>query len=77
VKSPRLKDTKIKENFNVQFRAEFFNLLNHANFGIPSAGNGGTAVVFTGSGAVSPTTGQITTTSTTSRQIQLGLKILF
>src|SRR6266853_1733160 len=27
---------KISENFNVQFRAEFFNILNHANFAIPS-----------------------------------------
>ena len=27
---------KISENFNVQFRAEIFNILNHANFARPS-----------------------------------------
>lgn len=44
-----LKDTrvpKISENFAVQFRAEFFNILNHANFGPPAVGDfvKGTAV---------------------------------
>jgi len=63
-----LKDTRIKEKTNVQFRAEFFNLLNRANFNTPNA------VVFTPTG-VSPTAGVITSTSTTSRQIQFGLKL--
>jgi len=31
-----LKNTKINEKINAQFRAEFFNLANHPNFGIPS-----------------------------------------
>jgi hypothetical protein len=30
-----LKNTRIKERLNVQFRAEIFNIFNHANFGIP------------------------------------------
>ncbi|HTW65098.1 MAG TPA: carboxypeptidase regulatory-like domain-containing protein [Bryobacteraceae bacterium] len=63
-----LKDTRIRERLNLQFRAEFFNILNHANFNTPNA------VTFTPSG-VSPTAGIITSTSTTSRQIQFALKL--
>ena len=65
-----LKDTPIRERLNLQFRAEIFNLLNRANFNLPNA------VVFTPSG-VSPTAGAITSTSTTSRQVQFGLKLLW
>jgi len=65
-----LKDTRIRERLNLQFRAEIFNLLNRANFNLPNA------VVFTPSG-VSPTAGVITSTSTTSRQVQFGLKLLW
>ena len=32
-----LKTTAISENVSLQFRAEFFNVLNHANFGTPNA----------------------------------------
>jgi len=31
-----LKNTKIRENVNVQFRTEFFNIFNHPSFAIPS-----------------------------------------
>jgi hypothetical protein len=31
-----VKDTKIKERLTAQFRAEFFNVLNHANFSNPN-----------------------------------------
>jgi len=65
-----LKDTRLRERLNLQFRAEIFNLLDRANFNLPNA------VVFTPSG-VSPTAGAITSTSTTSRQIQFGLKLLW
>ena len=34
------KDTKIRENIGLQFRAEFFNLFNHVNWGVPIMGNG-------------------------------------
>jgi hypothetical protein len=64
------KNTAVTDRLNLQFRAEFFNLLNHANFGTPNA------IVFAG-GAISPTAGLITATATTSRQIQFGLKLLF
>jgi hypothetical protein len=62
------KDTRIRERLNLQFRAEFFNILNRANFNTPNA------LTFTPTG-VSPTAGVITSTATTSRQIQFGLKL--
>lgn len=65
-----LKDTAIRERMRIEFRAEFFNILNHANFNSPNA------IVFTPSG-ISPTAGVITSTSTTSRQIQFGMKLLW
>jgi hypothetical protein len=65
-----LKDTALREGLSLQFRAEAFSLLNRANFNTPNA------VVFTSAG-VSPTAGIITSTSTSSRQIQLGLKLLW
>jgi len=66
------KSTSISERLRVQFRAEFFNLLNRANFGSPNA------VVFASAAASpSPTAGVITSTSTASRQIQFGLKLLW
>ena len=64
------KNTAITERVGLQFRAEFFNALNHANFGTPNA------TVFS-SGAISSSAGVITTTATTSRQIQFGLKLIF
>jgi hypothetical protein len=75
-----LKDTrvpKISESFRVQFRAEFFNLFNHPQFGLPNVN------VFTqgtnGGGSISAQAGQITTLggNTAARQIQFGLKFLF
>jgi hypothetical protein len=65
-----MKDTALREDFSMQLRAEFFNVLNRANFNTPNL------VVFTPSG-VSPTAGVITSTSTTSRQIQFALKLLW
>lgn len=60
----------IRERLNLQFRAEFFNILNHTNFNAPNP------IVFTAaSGGASPTAGLITSTTTTSRQIQFGLKL--
>ncbi len=65
-----LKDSRMSERSTMQFRAELFNVLNRANFSAPNA------IVFTPTG-VSPTAGVITSTSTSSRQIQFGLKLLW
>ena len=62
---------RISESFNVQFRAEFFNMLNHPNFSPPVANS----TLFRANGAAVTTAGLITTTSTSSRQLQFVLKI--
>jgi hypothetical protein len=65
-----LKRIPLRERLNLQFRGEFFNILNHTNFNSPNP------IVFTAAtGGASPTAGLITSTSTTSRQIQFGLKL--
>ena len=64
------KDMAVRERLRLQLRGELFNVLNRANFNTPNA------VTFTPSGG-SPTAGVITSTSTTSRQVQLGLKLLW
>jgi len=71
-----LKDTTIHERMSLQFRAEIFNLLNRSNFNTPNL------ILFTPPTAsnltgVSGTAGAITSTATTSRQIQFGLKLLW
>ena len=64
------KTTKVAEKADLEFRAEFFNALNHANFGTPNG------TVFSGT-AFNSSAGLITSTTTTSRQIQFGLKLVF
>ncbi|MBV9744930.1 MAG: TonB-dependent receptor [Acidobacteriia bacterium] len=63
---------RISENFNTQFRVEVFNILNHANFAPPTSSN---ITIFGPTGAAIPGAGAITSTVTTSRQIQLALKL--
>jgi len=75
-----LKSTQITERVRAQFRAEFFNVLNHTNFTTPNPviySSGPTPTTLTAAPTLSPTAGVITATSTTSRQIQFGLKLLF
>jgi hypothetical protein len=65
------KTTKISERMNIEFRGELFNLLNRANFASPAS------TVFTGTGGRVGNAGVITSTVTTSRQVQFALKLLF
>ena len=62
------------EKLNLQFRAEFFNALNHTNFSVPDRTS---AQVFSQNFAPLSTAGLLKTTSTTSRQIQLALKFIW
>ena len=64
------KNTAVSERTSLQFRAEFFNLLNRPNFGTPNA------TAFS-SGAINASAGLITTLATTPRQIQFGLKLIY
>jgi hypothetical protein len=61
----------ISENFNAQFRVEFFNILNHTNFTPPS----NTQIFAQGGGLPLSTAGLITSTATPSRQLQFALKL--
>ena len=65
-----LKDTKITEALRAQFRAEFFNIGNHQNLGLPAG------AVFTTSG-VNAAAGTITNIVGTARQIQFAVKLVF
>jgi hypothetical protein len=74
------KNTTIHERLRTQFRAEYFNILNHTNFTTPNAvvfSTGPTPAKTSTAAALSPTAGVMTATATTSRQLQFGLKILF
>ena len=62
---------RFAEKVTTQFRAEAFNVLNHPNFSAPSF------VIYDSSGKLISNVGQITSTTTTSRQIQFGLKVSF
>ena len=64
---------RISEVFNVQFRAEFFNVLNHPNFQAPI----NNSALIDSNGAPVANAGAIDTTSTPSRQIQFGLKVIW
>jgi hypothetical protein len=66
------KKFNLSERVGLQFRAEFFNAFNRVNLNTPNP------VVYTAAtGGPSPTAGVITSTATSSRQIQLGLKLSF
>jgi hypothetical protein len=59
------KNFRLGEERQLQFRAEFFNVANHANFGIPDRNRASSAF------------GRVNATTTLNRQIQFGLKLIF
>jgi hypothetical protein len=62
---------KISETFKTQFRADFFNVINHANFTSP---NDNRAIYADALGNLTGAPGAITLTNTTSRQLQFSVK---
>ena len=64
---------KISENFNVQFRAEFFNVLNRANFQVPTDNE----TFFDVNGNPVAGAGSLDQISTTAREIQFALKLIW
>jgi len=81
-----LKSTRIREGQTLQFRAEFFNMFNHAQFSNPGAAGSlvsllnvntiAPSAVCPGGGACA-TAGRITSTAVNPRVIQFGLKYIF
>ncbi len=64
---------KISEAFNLQFRAELFNILNHTNFQSPINNE----TIFNQDGSPVAGAGALDATTTTSRQIQFALKVIW
>jgi hypothetical protein len=67
---------RISETFNVQFRAEIFNIMNHANLEVPNVGDANLDI-FDGTGTQSSGAGVLTRTTTPERQIQFALKFVW
>ena len=68
----------ISEEHKLQFRAEFFNLFNRANFGAPVGGGGpNNASLVNADGTPNANFGQISYTRTPARQIQIALRYIF
>lgn len=64
---------RISETFNLQLRAELFNVLNHPNFMSPLDNN----TLFNADGSVVPNAGAIDSTATDARQIQFGVRLVW
>jgi hypothetical protein len=72
-----VKDSYIKritESFDVQFRAEFFNVTNRTNFAPPNAGN---LEALSATGTTPPGFGILTATQVPMREIQFALKLIW
>jgi Carboxypeptidase regulatory-like domain/TonB-dependent Receptor Plug Domain len=81
-KNNRIK--RISENFNIQFRVEMFNILNHPNFAPPGPGDGNTDIFDATGTSLAPsatnpggTAGVLVRTTIPERQIQFAIKATF
>jgi hypothetical protein len=75
---------RISENFNVQFRLEIFNILNHPNFAPPGPGDGNTDLFDATGTSLAPsatnlggTAGVLLRTTVPERQVQFAIKFIF
>src|ERR1700736_483512 len=66
---------KISETFNVQFRAEMFNVFNRPNFAPPVTPDN--TDIFDATGTPTGIAGRLSRTTTTAREIQFALKVIF
>jgi hypothetical protein len=64
---------KISESFNVQLRAEFFNLLNRPNFAVPLDNS----TLFAQDGTPVAGAGQVDSLAVPNREVQFGLKVIW
>ncbi len=74
------KDFQLSERFRLQFRSEFFNILNHPNFNAPGFGGNGVQAISGSADFTSSTFGEIGSTRDAPydpRQIQFALKLYF
>jgi hypothetical protein len=65
---------RISESFNIQFRAEIFNIMNRSNFVPPDPYHG--AGIFDDTGAIAAN-GEINALATQPRDVQFGLKVIW
>ena len=65
------KNVPVTESMRLQFRSEFFNLFNHANFSSPAS------TLYDANGLAAGNAGVISQTTTKPREIQFGLKLIF
>jgi hypothetical protein len=72
-----VKSFSVGSGHSLQVRIEGFNVFNRANFAVPSGRIAFNGVDAQGNPTINPTWGRITSTVTTSRQIQLGMKYIF
>ena len=68
---------RISEVFNIQFRAEMFNITNHDNFVPPPPGSGDSNALLFGSDGTSNGPGAISGLATEPREIQFALKFIW
>jgi hypothetical protein len=74
------KDMRLSERFMLQFRAEFFNIVNHPNFNAPNFGGNGVVAISGSGNFTSSTFGEIGSTRDAPydpRQIQFALKLYY
>ena len=74
------KDFQLTERFKLQFRSEFFNILNHPNFNAPGFGGNGVVAIGGANNYTSSNFGDIGSTRDAPydpRQIQFALKLYF
>lgn len=68
-----IKNNRLSERVNAQFRLESFNVINHTNFSAPLDN----IVIFDDTGALVPGVGTIDSTQNPARIVQLGVKVIF